>query len=92
MTSKKAPRSPASYPEAARINHFREWIAAAESDGHAASDLLLRLTARDAAALKRNSDVAVNEISFVMGEMRFLGVKVQEGGVEEASVLERPIV
>jgi hypothetical protein len=74
-------------PQALRIKQLRQWIAAAELDGHVASDMLLRLTCSDAATLKRHPDVAVHEVSFAMGEMRFMGVKVQEGAVT-SSVLE----
>jgi hypothetical protein len=74
-------------PQAARIKQLRQWIAAAELDGHAAADMLLRLTCSDAATLKRHPDVALHEVSFAMGEMRFMGVKVQEGAVT-SSVLE----
>jgi hypothetical protein len=88
LTAKKtAPVSTAS-PQATRIKQVRDWIAAAELAGHAADDMLLRLTTRDASTLKRHPDVAVHEVTFVSGEMRFLGVKVQEGGVAD-SVLER---
>jgi hypothetical protein len=86
MASKKPPE-PGISPQAARIRQLRQWIAAAELEGHVAGDMLLRLTCSDAAALKRHPDVAVHEVSFAMGEMRFMGVKVQEGAVTN-SVLE----
>lgn len=86
MASSKTP--PPQQNQAARVKQVRGWIAAAEHDGLVASELLLRLTSGDAAALKRNPQVAVHEITFNSGEMRFLGVKVQEGDVA-VSVLER---
>ena len=88
MASNKTPPQQQTSSQAARIKQVRGWIAAAEHDGLTASELLLRLTSRDAAALKRNPEVAVHEVTFAAGEMRFLGVKVQEGSVPD-SVLER---
>jgi hypothetical protein len=86
MPSKK-PAEASTNPQAVRIKQLRQWIAAAELDGYLPGDMLLRLTCSDAAALKRHPDVAVHEVSFAMGEMRFMGVKVQEGAVTN-SVLE----
>jgi len=60
----------------------------AERDGCEAGDMLLRLTLGDASELKRDRSVATAEISFAKGEMRFLGVKVLEGGIS-VSTLER---
>lgn len=82
------PPQPKSFNDASRVKEVRDWIAAAERDGVAAADMVLRLTSRDAAALKRSPAVAVEEIAFTAGEMRFLGVKVQEAGVKD-SLLER---
>jgi hypothetical protein len=93
-TSRQRSREASETPAKARINfhgvhilQLRQWIAAAELKGHVARDMLLRLTRSDAAALKRHPDVAVHEVSFASGEMRFMGVRVQEGGVT-SSVLE----
>ena len=89
MISKKAAApQQTTFPEADRIKQVRNWISTAEHEGVPAADMLLRLTSRDASALKRHPAVAEHEISFVMGEMRFLGVKVEEGGIT-VSVLER---
>jgi hypothetical protein len=74
--------------QAFRIQQLRDLIAKAVGEGVASDDLLLRLTSRDASALKRHPAVGLTEISFLEGQMRFLGVKVQEGGVE-APLLER---
>lgn len=60
---------------------LRGIIADADSQGADRADLLLHLTHRDAALLKRSPAVALNEISFLGGEMRFLGVKVEVGAV-----------
>ncbi len=69
-----------------RINKLRALIAAAASDGVGPKAMLLRLTLGDAAELKRDRSVATHEISFVNGEMRFLGVKVIEGGISVSSL------
>lgn len=68
---------------------FQRRIADALADGAAAGDLTLRLTLGDARRLRRDADVPLEAISYLGGEMHFLGVKVVEGGVE-ASLLERP--
>jgi hypothetical protein len=68
--------------------HFRREIEAAQAEGVAPDDLTLKLTLRDTAELKRDPQVAVADISFSGGVMRYLGVKVEQGGVP-ASVLQR---
>ena len=50
--------------------------------------MLLRLTFGDVSQLKRDTSLAVEDISFAGGVMRFLGVRIEQGGVVE-SVLER---
>jgi hypothetical protein len=50
--------------------------------------MTLRLTLSDVTALKRDRDLPVADISFTGGVMRYLGVKVEQGGVPE-SVLDR---
>jgi hypothetical protein len=74
-------RSPAS--------HFRSEIEKAEADGIARADMMLRLTLRDVHQLKRDPALAVADISFAEGVMRFLGVKIEQGGVD-VSALDRP--
>lgn len=70
-------------------DYFREQIERAESEGLSRADLKLRLTHRDVNHLKRDTSLAVTDISFTGGVMRYLGVEVAEGGVVE-SQLERP--
>src|SRR5690606_4669201 len=53
---------------------FREAIAKAEAEGVDKDGLILRLTLRDGADLKRDRTLALSDISFSDGEMRFLGV------------------
>lgn len=72
---------------ATRPELFRQAIEKAEAEGASRGEMVLRLTARDSADLKRDRSVAVEDISFAGGEMRFLGVKVITGGIE-ASALE----
>jgi hypothetical protein len=85
--SLKAPPLPAR--RAAPAVHFRGEIEKAEATGFAREDMVLRLTLTDASKLKRDASLAVADISFSGGAMRFLGVRVEQGGVAE-SVLQRP--
>lgn len=68
-------------PKPDTIATLRGIIADADSQGADRAELLLHLTHRDAALLKRSPAVALDEISFLGGEMRFLGVKVEVGAV-----------
>jgi len=83
MTSR--PREP---PRIAAATRLRNLIEAAEADGVGRDDMILRLTLSDASQVKRDASLAVADISFSDGVMRFLGVRVQQGGVVE-SMLER---
>lgn len=73
-------------PPLSRIPSLRAAIAAAEAEGAAKGEMVLRLTARDEALLKRDPSVATEEISFAGGHMRFLGVTVVVGGVTESQL------
>lgn len=68
---------------------FRREIEKAEADGVSREDMMLRLTLSDVTHLKRDPELAVSDISFADGVMRFLGVKVEQGGVA-TSILDRP--
>jgi hypothetical protein len=68
---------------------WREAIAQAESEGVARADMVLHLTLRDASELKRDRNVAVEDIAFAAGVMRYVGVRVEAGGVT-VSALNRP--
>lgn len=68
---------------------FRTQVEAAVAEGCAVGDLTLRLTLRDRHLLARDPAVAVADISYVGGEMRFLGVRVEEGGGVATSYLDR---
>lgn len=80
---------PGQQRRAPAAEHFRGEIEKAEATGVGREDMTLRLTFSDMSRLRRDPTVAVADISFVGGVMRFLGVKVLEGGVAE-SVLEAP--
>ena len=67
---------------------FRTQIEAALADGVAAEDMTLRLTLRDTSLLTRDPNTPTADISYAGGEMRFLGVRIETGGVP-TSVLER---
>lgn len=68
--------------------HFRGEIEKAEAAGSVRENMILRLTRADESKLKRDPSLAISDISFSEGAMRFLGVKVEGGGVT-VSVLER---
>ena len=60
---------------------FRTAIEKAAGEGYGADDMLLRLTLGDTSELKRDRTLALEDISFTGGVMRFLGVKVAQGGI-----------
>ena len=60
---------------------FRREIETALANGSARDDLVLRLTLRDANLLTRDPLAPVADIQFADGVMRFLGVRVERGGV-----------
>jgi hypothetical protein len=68
--------------------HFRAEIEKAEAEGVAREDMTLRLTLNDVNQLRRDGSLPVADISFAGGVMRYLGVKVEQGGVGQ-SVLVR---
>lgn len=70
-------------------DRFRDQIAKAEAEGLVRDELTLKLTYGDANLLRRDQSLALADISFAGGVMRFLGVKIEVGGVE-ASELLRP--
>ena len=66
---------------------FRKEIEGALQAGAKPKSLTLRLTGLDASHLKRDRTLAVSDISFTGGEMRFLGVKVEQDGVEVSELV-----
>ena len=78
------PRTPPERPGAnfrRSAETFRAAIEKAKAEGHGVDDMLLRLTLGDASELKRDRSLAIEDISFTGGVMRFLGVKVAPGGI-----------
>ncbi len=67
---------------------FRAAIDAAVAEGFSREAMVLRLTLRDSAALRRNPAVPIEDISYSGGIMRFLGVSVVEGNIVN-SLLDR---
>lgn len=65
---------------------FRTQIEAALAEGVHVNDMTLRLTLNDLTALKRDRSIAVADISFTGGVMRYLGVKVEHGGIQESAL------
>ncbi|HWA60165.1 MAG TPA: hypothetical protein VG939_02265 [Caulobacteraceae bacterium] len=88
MAASKPQPSAVQVPAARRIQSLRDAIEKALQDDVSREDLILRLTLSDAAALKRDRSVGVDEITFGPGGMRFLGVDIAHDAVAE-SVLER---
>ena len=82
----KTPPRPS--PRASVAEQLRSEIEKAEADGVARKDMTLKLTFGDVHQLKRDRKLALEDISFAEGVMRFLGVKVEQGGAA-VSVLDR---
>ncbi len=87
---KKAPTT--ARPPRPRLPEFRAAIAQAEADGTPKEDLVLRLTLKDDADLRRDRSVGLDEIRFVEGRMQFLGVTILAGGVSESALVVGPII
>jgi len=85
----RSSQSPVRSRRESPATHFRNEIERAGAEGVAPDDMTLRLTLSDVSHIKRDSSLAVSDISFTGGVMRFLGVKIEQGGVTE-SVLDRP--
>ncbi len=67
-------------------SQFRGEIEKAEADGVSRDAMTLRLNLSDVSQLKRDRTIAVSDISFVDGVMRYLGVKVIQGGVDASAL------
>lgn len=94
-TSYATPRSRSARPPSALprrgspAQRFRAEIEACEAEGIAREDLVLHLTLGDVSQLKRDPAIAIEDISYAAGVMRFLGVRVEQGGIA-TSALIRP--
>lgn len=69
-------RAPPLRPAPSGVAGLRQAIGAALEDGLAPGAMLLRLTHRDLALLKRSAEVELHEIRFKDGAMSFLDVPV----------------
>ena len=65
---------------------FRKQIEAALAAGAAPEDMTLRLTLGDVSKIRRDRSLALADLSFSGGVMRFLGVKVEQGGVAASNL------
>jgi hypothetical protein len=65
---------------------FRTAISNARAQGVDLDHMTLRLTHGDASKLKRDPQIPVADISFTGGVMRFLGVKIEQGGVSVSTL------
>ena len=80
----RTPTPPASETPARR---FSREIAAALASGTEADDVVLHLTLMDASKLKRDADLPLEHVSFSPEGMRFLGVRVVQGGVRSSALM-----
>ncbi|MCR5880618.1 hypothetical protein [Phenylobacterium sp. J367] len=71
--------APARRPGKTPAERFRYEIEAAVAEGVKAEDMRLHLTLGDASKLRRDNAVAVTDISFTGGVMRYLGVPHRAG-------------
>jgi hypothetical protein len=71
---------------ASAADHFRKEIGKTEAQGVSREDMTLHLTLNDVNQLRRDRSLAVEDISFVGGTMRYLGVKIEQGGVSESEL------
>jgi hypothetical protein len=81
------PPAPSNQPPPAPGKKFRAEIEQARLDGIDPSALLLRLTLSDMSRLRRDREIAADEISFAGDEMRYLGVKVAGGDVATSALI-----
>ncbi|HSV03571.1 MAG TPA: hypothetical protein VLI41_10240 [Phenylobacterium sp.] len=85
---KAAPSGPP-LPRRSAATALRPQIEAALTDGASPDGLVLRLTLSDVVQLKRDASLALADLSFKDGVMRFLGVEVEQGGVAASELVRR---
>jgi hypothetical protein len=78
-------------PRLATVADLRQAVEEALGQGVAASDLILRLTLRDSARIKRSPLFAESDIRFQDGEMLVLGVKTAIGQIANSMLERAPI-
>jgi hypothetical protein len=66
---------------------FKPQIEKALANGFDSASMVLQLTFTDAAKLKRDPNISIEDLSFRGGEMRYLGVKVVEGGADASALV-----
>lgn len=81
MAQKPLPSTISTKPGASPDRRFRERIETAVAGGTNPEDMVLHLTLRDVSLLSRDPAVPVTDISYANGVMRFLGVRIEKGGV-----------
>jgi hypothetical protein len=84
------PKSAAAKPNGPRVSvatRLRGEIEKAEAEGTGREAMTLHLTHSDVNALTRDPSLALDDLSFAGGTMRFLGVNVERGGVTESVLL-----
>ncbi len=81
-------RAPLPTSSEAPAKRFGREIAAARRAGTDPAELTLRLTLMDASKIKRDREIALEDISFSPEGMRFMGVRVVEGGVKSSDLVE----
>ena len=77
-----------SAPNLRPAERFSREILAAVAGGASPDELTLRLTLMDASKIKRDPQIALSDVSFGNGGMRYLGVRVLEGGVRASELVE----
>ena len=80
-------RAPSAQAAEGPARRFGREITQAVSAGAGSDELTLRLTLMDASKIKRDREIALDSISFSPEGMRFLGVRVVEGGVRSSELL-----
>jgi hypothetical protein len=83
MSRPPPPPSPSEPP----ARRFSREIVAAVASGVSEDELTLRLTLMDASKIKRDRTIALSDVSFSPEGMRFLGVRVIEGGVRSSELV-----
>lgn len=86
MAKLPTPSEPRTRPKGPPAARFRTQIEAAAAEGTPREDMVLHLTLQDSSLLARDRSVPVADISFANGVMRFLGVRIEKGGVTESKL------
>lgn len=89
MSMARSPSSPTK-PTGSPDRRFRDQIETAVAEGVKREDMVLHLTLRDVSLLSRDPTVPVTDISFTGGVMRFLGVRIEKGGVAASALQKAP--